>query len=135
MSLAEEALSLLLALSKPMVLHLHFFCRDTGLIRTPTTVVGGYYFGAYLQSHTWFRPPDPQRFRSLPFCLPGGKRTIQVSRLSNLDGVDESKGVGRYNMAAVHSRGHLLTRDDESGLTIKVYEWTTKHNLLLRSIK
>lgn len=90
--------------------------RYIGYSRTSTTVIGGYYFEEFLQSHSWFQPPEPQKFQSLPFCLPGGERHIQVPRLSKLDGVDESADIQRYGTAVVHSKGNLLTRDKESGL-------------------
>lgn len=94
--------------------------EDTSYIRTPTTVIGSYYFEEYLQSHSWFQPPEPQKFQSLPFCLMGGKRAVQSHQLTKFDSVTSTEGLQRYHAALVHTKGHVLVKDERSGPAIKV---------------
>jgi hypothetical protein len=94
--------------------HSHTFFSNPGFIRTPITVVGEFYFEEFFRSHAWLKMPDPLKYQSSPFCLPGGRRTMQVPRPSQLLEVDGMEGVQDHR-AVVHSHGHLLTRDEGSG--------------------
>ena len=94
-------------------------CRNGGYIRTPTRVIGTYYFDEFLWSHPWFHLPSPHKFQSLLSCLPGHKRTAQVPQASTL-GESGRIQVQRYHAAVIHREGHLLVRDEESGLLTKL---------------
>lgn len=108
----------------------YFVCiafRNSGYIKTPTRVIGTYYFDEFLWSHPWFRLPPPIEFQSLLLCLPGNTRNIHVPQASTLDGVEESVGsIEGYDAPVVHSGGHILARDEESGqlTNLKVAEYT-----------
>lgn len=78
-------------------------------MKTPSTIIGGYYFKEFIESHLWFQPPQPQRFPS-PYCLQGKKRPSHVPQMAHLDGVDDFEGriLESYDTILVHSDGHLL---------------------------
>lgn len=90
--------------------------RKHTYIRSSSTIIGEYFFKEYLESHSWFKPPEQKSFLSSPYCLPGKKRQLHTSQLFDLSSLD--KPSTSDNTIQIHSSGHFLNADiSKKGIT------------------
>ena len=100
-------LSRCLCYVSPTIPVTNFIYRGNNYIRTPSVIVGEYYFKEFIENHPWFQPSNPLSYLSYPFCN-SNRRKLYFAYLTNYSITDEPIIGEKYNTLFVHSNGHLL---------------------------